>query len=149
MHKAVAVICHAYPDWVTDQGKNLVSDQFYHGLSPSLWDALGFTMAEMPEREQASASFDMLYTLAKKMEACQPSHPHQSRSGSTDAYRDKYRRCPSPTGWVAMLEDEELLPPDPESPDSEAPKPDIEGLSLRMSQAMNHHQREEHCCFVF
>ena len=29
-------------------------------------------MAELPEREQAGASFDMLYTLAKKMDACQP-----------------------------------------------------------------------------
>ena len=52
-------------------------------------------------------------------------------------------------GWVAMLEEEELLPPDPELPDSEAPEPDvIEGLSLRMTQAMNHYQRKECHCFV-
>ena len=57
IHEAVAVICHAYPDWVMDQGKNLAWDQFYHGLAPSLQDALGFTMVELPEREQASASF--------------------------------------------------------------------------------------------
>ena len=31
-----AVIRHAYPDQVTDQGKNLVWDRFYHGLVPSL-----------------------------------------------------------------------------------------------------------------
>ena len=55
IHKAVALICHAYPDWVTDQGKNLVQDRFYHGLMPSLWDALGFTMAELPERESGPA----------------------------------------------------------------------------------------------
>ena len=48
-----------------------------------------------------------------------------------------------------MLAEEELLPPDPEPPDSKAPEPDIlEGLSLRMTQAMNHYQWEECCCFV-
>ena len=59
------------------QDKDLAWDQFYHGLAPSLQDALEFTMAELPEREQASASFDMLYTLAKKMEAHPPSHMHR------------------------------------------------------------------------
>ena len=73
IHEAVAVICHAYPDRISDQGKNLMWDQFYHGLSPSLCDALGFAMAKLPEREQVNMSFDTLYTLAKKMEACQPS----------------------------------------------------------------------------
>ena len=34
--EAVAVIHHAYPDQVTDQGKNLTWDRFYHGLAPSL-----------------------------------------------------------------------------------------------------------------
>ena len=48
-----------------------------------------------------------------------------------------------------MLEEGELLLPDPESPDSEAPKLDqIEGLSLRMAQVMNHFQWEECHCFV-
>ena len=147
-----------YPDQITDQGKNLAQDRFYHGLTPSLQDALGFAMAELPEREQAGASFDMLYILAKKMEAWQPTHPHRSRSGSSDTYRDKYRRYPAHVGRVAMLEEEELLLPNPELPeflpnpelpDSEAPKPDvIEGLSLRMIQAMNQYQREECRCFV-
>ena len=115
-------------------------DQFYHGLTPSLQDALGFAMAELPEREQASASFDTLYMLAKKMEARQSSHPPRSRSGSSDTYRDKYRRYPAPVGWVVELVKEELLPPNPKLPDSEASKPDvIEGLSLRMTQAMNHY----------
>ena len=89
-HEAVVVIHHTYPDWVTDQGKNLARDQFYHGLSPSLHDVLGFAMAELPEREQVNTSFDTLYTLAKKMEAWQPSHPHRSDPGSSEAYRDKY-----------------------------------------------------------
>ena len=138
----MAVIRCTYPDWVTDQGKNLAQDQFYHGLTPSLQDALGFVMAELPEREQAGTSFDTLYMLAKKMEARQPSCTHRSRSGSSDASRDKYRRYPAPTGWVVMLE--ELLPPDPELPDSEAPEPDvIEGLSLRMTQGMDYYQKEE------
>ena len=129
----MVVICHTYPDWVTDWGKNLAWDWFCHGLTPSLQDALGFAMAELPEREQAGVSFNTLYTLAKKMEVWQPSHPHRSGSGSSDAHRDKYRRYPASSGWVAMLEEEELLPPDPKLPDYEAPEPDvIEGLSLRM-----------------
>ena len=53
IHEAMAVICHTYPDRVTDQGKNLAWDQFYHGLMPSLRDALGFTMAELPESRLA------------------------------------------------------------------------------------------------
>ena len=36
IHEVVAVIHLAYPDRVTDQGKNLVWDRFYHGLAPSL-----------------------------------------------------------------------------------------------------------------
>ena len=116
---------------------------------PSLWDALGFVMAELPQREQAGTSFDMLYVLAKKMEVQQPSRPHRSESGSSDTYRDKYSRYPAPSGWVAMLVEEELLPPEPELPDSEAPKPDvIKGLSLRMTQVMNHYQRKECHCFM-
>ena len=48
-----------------------------------------------------------------------------------------------------MLEEEELILPDPKSPNSEVPELDqIEGLSLRMTQAMNHYQQEECHCFV-
>ena len=87
--------------------------------------------------------------LAKKMEAWQPSHPPRSGLGSSDTYRDKFKRYPAPVGWVAMLVEEELLPPDPKLPDYEASKPDvIEGLSLRMTQVMNHYQWEECCCFM-
>ena len=65
----------------------------------------------------------------------------QGGQGSSDTYRDRYRRYPAPTGQVAMLAEEELLPPDPEPPGSEVPEPDIiEGLSLRMTQVMNHYQ---------
>ena len=94
-------------------------------------------------------SFDTLYMLAKKMKAQQPSCLHRSGSGFSDTHRNKYRRYPAPKGWVAMLGEEELLPPDPALPDSKMSKPDvIEGLSLRMTQTMNHYQRDEHCCFV-
>ena len=45
--------------------------------------------------------------------------------------------------------DEGILPPDPEPLEQGMPKPDvIEGLSMRMTQAMNHYQQEEHQCFV-
>ena len=73
IHEAVVMIHCTYPACVADQGKNWTQDRFYHGLAPSLRDALEFTMAELPEREQVGASFDTLYTLAKKMEAHQPS----------------------------------------------------------------------------
>ena len=54
-----------------------------------------------------------------------------------------------PVGWVAILEDEELFPPDPEVRDIEPPEFDqIEGLSVRMIQAMNHYQWEECQCLV-
>ena len=104
-------------------------------------------MAGLPEREQVNMSFDTLYTLTKKMEACQPSWSHRGESGPSDAYRDKYRRYPTPVGWVATLEDEELFPPDPEVQDVEPPEFDqIERLSVRMTQAMNHYQLEECQC---
>ena len=73
----------------------------------------------------------------------------QGGQGSSDTYQDRYRRYAAPAGQVAMLPEEELLPPDPEPPDSEAPEPDIiEGLSLRMTQVMNHYQWEECLCFM-
>ena len=149
IHKVVAIIHHTYPDQITDQGKNLAWDRFYHGLVPSLQDALEFVMVELPEREQAGASFDTLYTLAKKMEVRQPMHTHKGGKGPPNAYRDKYRRYPAPMGWVATLTEEDLPLPDPKPLDPGAPEPDIiEGLSLRMTQAMGHYQHEECCCFV-
>ena len=138
------VVRCAYPNQISDQGKNLTQDQFHHSLSPSLHNALGFIMAELPEREQVNTSFDALYILAKKLEAWQHLHPHRGRPGPSNAYRDKYRIYPMPAGWVATLEDEELFPPDPKAYDSERPKfNQIEGLCVRMTQAMNHFQQEE------
>ena len=44
---------------------------------------------------------------------------------------------------------EEVFPPDPKTQDSEPPEFDqIEGLTMRMTQDMNHYQQEEHRCFV-
>ena len=85
IHEAVVVIYHTYPGQVADQGKNWAQDRFYHDLAPSLRDALEFTMAELPEREQAGGSFDTLYTLDKKMEACQPIHMYWVQ-GFSDLY---------------------------------------------------------------
>ena len=72
IHEVVAVICHTYPECLPVQGQDLKKDCFYHRLCPHLHDALSFAMAELPEREQAHPTFDMLYTLAKKLEAGQP-----------------------------------------------------------------------------
>ena len=69
VHEAVAVVKHAYPDQVLNEGEGLRRDRFYYGLTPSLRDVLSFAMAVLPEREQADTSFDTLYHLAKKLEA--------------------------------------------------------------------------------
>ena len=68
VHEAVAVVKCAYPDQVPNEGESLRRDCFYYGLTPSLTDALSFTIADLPEREQADTSFDTLYHLAKKLE---------------------------------------------------------------------------------
>ena len=58
-----------------------------------------------------------------------------------------YKKYPTPVGCVATVETD-LFPPDPDPVENTPPKPDhIEGLSLRMMQAMNHYQRQE--CKVF
>ena len=54
-----------------------------------------------------------------------------------------------PAGRLATLEDEELFLPNPEVGDVKPPEIDqIGGLSVRMTQAMNHYQWEEPHCFV-
>ena len=63
IHEAVAVISRAYPDRLPDRGQDLKKDRFYHGLHPYLHDALSFTMAELPEREQAAPHLT-LYTCS-------------------------------------------------------------------------------------
>ena len=71
IHKAVTVICQAYPERLPDRGRDLKKDHFYHGLCPYLHDALSFAMAELPEREQAHPTFNTLHTLNKKLEVGQ------------------------------------------------------------------------------
>ena len=77
--------------------------------------------------------------LARKMEANQPSHFQRAAAGSMDAYRERYRRYPVPTGRVAILEDKDLFPTNPEAVMGEPPELDqLEGLSLHMMQVMGH-----------
>ena len=71
IHKAVAILHRAHPECMSDQGKNLRWDRFYHGHLPHLCNALGFAMADLLESEQADTSFYTLYRLARKMEANQ------------------------------------------------------------------------------
>ena len=71
IHDAVAVIQHMYLERLPDRGRDLKKERFYYGLCPYLHDALSFAMVELPEREQAHPTFDILYTLAKKLEAGQ------------------------------------------------------------------------------
>ena len=148
VHEAVAVVKHAYPDQVPNEGEGLRSDRFYYGLTPSLRDMLSFAMADLPEREQADTSFDTLYHLAKKLEG--QHHPrHLTKVGSSTHNPHKgYKKYPTPAGHVATVEPD-LLPPDPDSVENTPPPPDyIEGLSLCMMQAMNYYQKQERKCFV-
>ena len=147
VHEAVAVVKHPYPDQVQYEGEDLRQDHFYYGLIPSLRDMLNFTMADLPEREQADTSFDTLYHLAKKLEAHH--QPRGMAKGGTlthDPHKG-YKKYFTPRGCTATIETE-LFPPDPEPVESTPPEPDNIGLSLRIKQAMNHYQKQEYCCFV-
>ena len=137
-----------YPDQVPNKGEGLRRDCFYYGLTPSLRDVLSFAMANLPEREQADTSFDTLYHLAKKLEVYHQSCNMTRGGTSTHDPHKGYKKYSTPVGCAATVE-ADLFPPDPEPVESTPPKPDhIEGLSLRMTQAMNHYQKQEHRCFV-
>ena len=148
IHEAVVVIWRAHPEKLTNQDKNFLHNRFYNGLLPSLREALGFTVADLPEREQTCTTFDTLYTLARKMEACQSNHNH--RGAPSDGYRDRYWWYPTPANRVATVgKGGDFLPPNPVEQEPEPPGDDpLDGLSTWMTQAMNHFQWEEHCCFI-
>ena len=142
IHEVVVVICRAYPDCLPDRGRDLKKDHFYHGLHPYLHDALSFAMAELPERERASPTFDTLYTLPKKLEVGQPAHMCQYTT-SSEAYRDKHRRYLAPTGWVAALEEEgSALSDQVTGEDSECEVEVVGGLNVHLAQAMSCYQRK-------
>ena len=133
VHEAVAVVKHAYPDQVPNEGEGLRRDRFYYGLTPSLRDVLSFAMADLPEREQVDTSFDTLYHLAKKLEAQhQPRNVTKVGSSTHDPHKG-YKKYLTPVGRTATVEPD-LLPPDPDPVENAPPEPDyIEGLSLRMT----------------
>ena len=110
------------------KGEGLRRDCFYYGLIPSLRDMLSFVMADLPEREQADTSFDTLYHLAKKLEACH--QPHNTTKGGTFTHNPHkgYKKYSTPVGHAATVE-ADLFPPDPKPVESAPPKPDnLEGL---------------------
>ena len=147
-HEAVVVIHRAYPDSLPDRGRGLKKDHFYHGLCPYLHDALSFTMAELPKREQARPTFDTLYTLAKKLEAGQLVHTCRYTT-SSEAYRDKHRHYLALTGQVAALEEEGFALSDQVTgEDSKSKVAVVGGLNVRLAQAMSQYQWEERQCFV-
>ena len=148
VHEAVVVVKRAYPDQVPNEGEGLRKDCFYYRLIPSFRDKLSFTMADLLEREQTDTSFDTLYHLAKKLEAChQPQN--MTRGGTlTHDLTKGYKKYSTPAGCMATIE-ADLFPPDPDLVQSIPPKPDhIERLSLRMTQVMNHYQKQECRCFM-
>ena len=148
IHEAVVVICRAYPDHLPDRGRDLKKDRFYHGLCPYLHDALSFTMAELPEREQACPTFDTLYMLAKKLEGGQLACTCRYTT-SSKAYRDKHRCYLTPMGWVAALEEEgSTLSDHVTGENSESKVEVVGGLNVHLAQAMSRYQWEEQQCFV-
>ena len=148
IHEAVAVIRRAYPDRLPDKGLDLKKDCFYHGLCPYLHDSLSFTMAELPEREQAHPTFDTLYTLAKKLEAGQLACVHRY-TPSSKVYRDKHRHYIVPMGRVAALEKEgSALSNQATGEDSESEVEAVGGINVRLGQAMSQYQWEERQCFM-
>ena len=141
IHNVVMAICHVYPECIPDWWRYLKKDRFYHGLHPLLHDALRFAMVKLPEREQARPTFDTLYTLAKKLEARQPVCTCQY-APSSDIYREKHRYYPVPAGRVAALEEEGLVSSDPVfGEDSESEVEGVDGLNVRLAQAMSRYQR--------
>ena len=148
IHDAVAVIQCVYLECLPNWGKDLKKDRFYHGLHPYLHDALSFAMVVMPEREQAQPTFDMLYTLAKKLEAGWLAHAHMY-APSSEPYREKPRCYPAPAGRVAALVEEGVVSADPASgEDSELEVEAVDGLNVCLAQVMSHYQREGHKCFM-
>ena len=148
VHKAVAVVKHAYPDQVPNEGEGPRRDRFYYRLTPSLRDMLSFAMADLPEREQADTSFDTLYHLAKKLEVRHHLRNTTKVGSSTHDPHRGFKKYSTPVGRAAMVEPD-LLPPDPDPVENAPPEPDyIEGLSMRMTQAMNYYQKQEHKCFL-
>ena len=137
IHEVVAVIRRAYPDHLPDRGRDLKKDHFYHGLCPYLHDALSFTMAELPKREQACPTFDTLYTLAKKLEVGQPVRARQY-TPSSEVYRDKHRCYIMPTGQVAALEEEGSTLSDQVTGEDSEPKVEVVGgINVCLAQAMS------------
>ena len=99
-------------------------------------------MADLPEREQADTSFDTLYHLAKKLEVC--------TINCAACLKEELQPMTLTPGGCAATIEADLFPPDPELIESASPEPDhIEGLSLRMTQAMNHYQKQECRYFVY
>ena len=123
VHEAVAVVKHAYPDQVPNEGEGLRRDCFYYGLIPSLRDVLSFAMADLPEREQADTSFDTLYHLAKKLEARhQPRNTTKGGTSTHDPHKG-YKKYSTPVGCATTVE-VDLFTPDPEPVESAPPKLD-------------------------
>ena len=148
IHEVVVVIHRVYPDCLPDRGRDLKKDCFYHELCPYLHDALSFTMAELPEGEQAHPTFNTLCMLAKKLEAGQPAHTHWYTTGSK-AYRDKHRCYLALTDRVAALEEEGLALSDQVTgEDSKSEVEVVGGLNVCLDQVLSHYQWEESQCFV-
>ena len=100
-------------------------------------------MAELPEREQACPTFDILYMLAKKLEAGHLACMHRYNS-SSEAYREKHRCYLALASQVAALEEVGLVLTDPVTgEDSESEVEAVGGLNVCLAQAMSHYQREE------
>ena len=104
VHEAVEVVKCAYPDQVPNEGEGLRRDHFYYRLISSFRDVLSFAMANLLEREQVDTSFDTLYHLAEKLEAChQPQNATKGETSTHDPYKG-YKKYSTSVGHAATVE---------------------------------------------
>ena len=103
-------------------------------------------MAELPEREQAHPTFDILYTLAKKRAATVGTplcHWLGYLLREAQTLPCAHRKGGGPGGEGAASAN----PTSGENSESEMEA--MDGLNVRLAQVMSRYQREERKCFVF
>ena len=132
-----------------NEGESLRQDHFYHGLLPSLRDALSFAMAR-PAWERTSR-YELQYPLPPGQEAgsMSPAQCYEEREASTQEPYKGYKKYSCPWRACSHCGSGAVPAQSRAAPENPPPEPDhIEGLTMRMMQAMNHYQKQEHHCFI-
>ena len=106
-------------------------------------------MAELPERESKLVPALVHYTLWLRRWRCTSPHAHTGGRGLLMLIETSTGGTLLLWAGLQCLLRRSRLPPDPEPLDPGVPELNIiEGLSLRMTQAINHYQHEECHWFV-